>query len=191
MGALCDARVKVQQELKEQMIKHTDSLRQSENRVSKKELISMVRGTIPQKYCHNTAMAIPGKEPWRNPTSRLRTAELWWSREVEIGAGPGADPGRGVAPRALRSVTTIRIHRGTDNMTTTTGSPDPTTMMDMTTTPVSRRTILGRTTTSDRRVTATTGTTNTTVPDTMKEDTELWTLITSTQVSSLQISSNA
>ena len=67
VGALYDARVKVQQELKEQMIKHTDSLRQSENRVSKKELILMVRGTIPQKYCHNTDMAIPGKEALEEP----------------------------------------------------------------------------------------------------------------------------
>ena len=67
VGALFDARTKVQQELKEQMEKYTANLMLPGNQVSKKELTSMVRGKIPEKYSHNTSMAIPGNEAPEEP----------------------------------------------------------------------------------------------------------------------------
>ena len=67
IGALFDARTKVQHELKEQMYQYIEGLRPTESQVSSKELTSMVRGKIPQKYSHNNTIALSSNDVNEQP----------------------------------------------------------------------------------------------------------------------------
>ena len=58
VGALFDSRRKVQVKIKEQLGKYSDQLVKQENQVSDKDLCSMVRGIIPQKYSYAAAMEL-------------------------------------------------------------------------------------------------------------------------------------
>ena len=59
VGALFDARLKVQMDIKEQMGKYIQHLAISENQVPDKDLISTVRGLVPKKYNTINAMELP------------------------------------------------------------------------------------------------------------------------------------
>ena len=59
VGALFDARLKVQMDIKEQMGKYIQHLAMSENQVPDKDLISTVRGLVPKKYNTINAMELP------------------------------------------------------------------------------------------------------------------------------------
>ena len=59
IGALFDARRKVQSSIKEQMDKYVIHLSEKENQVSDKEIVSMVRGLVPKKYSYATNMELP------------------------------------------------------------------------------------------------------------------------------------
>ena len=61
VGALFDARLKVQMSIKEQLTKYKQNLAQPENQATDKELASMVRGIIPKKYGYNNAVELPNQ----------------------------------------------------------------------------------------------------------------------------------
>ena len=62
IGALFDARLKTQIDVKDQMAKYSQNLAKSENQVTDKELVSMVRGKVPVKYSYINVMSLAPSE---------------------------------------------------------------------------------------------------------------------------------
>ena len=59
IGALFDARQKVQASIKDQMGKYADHMVKTENQASEKDLISMVKGSVPTQYSYAANLEQP------------------------------------------------------------------------------------------------------------------------------------